>query len=171
MMAAGNVGDVNQADKIDVFFELGDKVAGRNLLVEKIVEEFHMGITDGTDNVKTFGGLSEGILGIFFRVDVFDEERDVVFGGDLSATLEGFDAVGVHFRGREARNFVPGLHNEAGAFEFVHGGNNFAQGFEKVIAFAGVGQRNPYAAGTVNLDAEFAFFAARLGKIFFFPIL
>ena len=115
--------------------------------------------------------MGKEILGIFFRVDIFDKEFDVVFSGDIRAALKGFDAVGVHFLGREARNFVSRLHNETGAFEFPHGGDEIAQGFEKGVAFGGIRQRNPYAAGAVNLNAEFALLAARLGKIFLFPIL
>src|ERR1700732_4836527 len=37
IVTAGNVGNMDEADQIDVFFKLGDEIAGGNLLVEKIV--------------------------------------------------------------------------------------------------------------------------------------
>src|SRR5882724_9260267 len=43
IVAARNVGDVDEADEIDIFFELGDEVAGGNLFVKKIVKKFDVG--------------------------------------------------------------------------------------------------------------------------------
>src|SRR5213082_1260937 len=96
MMAAGHVGDVEEIDEIQVLFELGDEVAGRDLLVKEIVEEFDVGVADGTDYVKTFGGMRQKIFGIFVRVEVFDGMVDFVSSGVVPAPLEGFDEIGVH---------------------------------------------------------------------------
>src|SRR5689334_7345309 len=131
MMAAGHVSDMDKVDEVQIFFELGDEVAGGDLLVKEIVEKFDVGIADGADDVKTFSGMRQEILGIFLRVDVFDEEVDLVFGGDVAAALESFDAVGVHFLMGEAGNIVARLHDEACALEFMHGGNEIAKSFEK----------------------------------------
>src|SRR6266481_2276283 len=124
-----------------------------------------MGIADGAHDIEALGGKSEEIFGIFFWVDIFDEELDIIFRGDFAATLEGFDAIGVHFISREAGNGVAGLHNEASAFEFAHGGNKFAERFEKDFASGGIGQGLPDAGGAVEFDAEFALLAASVGKI------
>src|SRR5438034_5344754 len=43
VVAAGNVRNVDDGDEIDVFFELGDKITGGNLLVEEIVEKLDVG--------------------------------------------------------------------------------------------------------------------------------
>src|SRR5690348_9785210 len=96
MMATGHVSDVDEVDEVQIFFELGDEVAGRDLLVKEIVEEFDVRIADGADNLKAFGRMREEVFGIFLRIDVFDEKVDFVFGSEVSATLEGFDAIGVH---------------------------------------------------------------------------
>src|SRR5205085_5935738 len=112
MMPAGNVGNVDKADEIDVFLELFDEVAFGNLLVEKIVEKFDVGIADGADDVQTFGGAGKKIFGIFFGVDVFDEQLDIVFGGDIGAALESLDAAGVHVSLGEPGDFVANLHDE-----------------------------------------------------------
>ena len=171
MMTAGNVSDVHKANEADVFLELGDEVASGNLLVEKIVEELDVRIANGADNLKAFGRSCKKILGILLGVDVFDEQLDVVFAGNFSATLERFDAVRAHFNRRETNDFVSGLHNKASAFQLVHGGDEFAKRFEKSFASAGICQGQPDTAGGVNFDGEFAFFAASIGKILFLPIL
>ena len=45
-VAAGNIGNVDQADEFEVFIEFGDEIALGNLLVEKIVKESHARIID-----------------------------------------------------------------------------------------------------------------------------
>jgi hypothetical protein len=56
LVAAGNIGNVNEADEIDIFFELGDQISFGDLFVEEIVKESYVGIVDGADNFEAFGG-------------------------------------------------------------------------------------------------------------------
>src|ERR1051325_11536569 len=153
MMAARDVGDVDEIDEVQVFFELGNEVAGRNLLVKEIVEEFDVRIANGAYDLKAFGGVRQEVFGILFGVDVLYEKVDFVFCGDVRAALKGFDTVGMHLFWRKAGNLVAGLHDETRTFEFPHGRDEIAQGFEKGVAFSGIRERNPYAASAVNLDA------------------
>src|SRR5207248_9054268 len=171
VVAAGNVGDVDEADKIDVFLEFFDEIAFGDLLVEEIVEKLDVRIAGGTDNVKTFCGAGQKIFGIFFRVDVFNEQLDLVFGGDIGTALKRFDAVGVHLLRREAGNLVAGLHDEARAVQFAHGGNEIAKGLEKSFTLGSVRKRKPHAAGAIELHAQLMLFAARFGKVRRLPIL
>src|SRR5437763_1988417 len=142
-----------------------------DLFHEQIVEKLDVRIAGGTDNVKTFCGAGQKIFGIFFRVDVFNEQLDLVFGGDIGTALKRFDAVGVHLLRREAGNLVAGLHDEARAVQFAHGGNEIAKGLEKSFTLGSVRKRKPHAAGAIELHAQLMLFAARFGKVRRLPIL
>src|SRR5205814_2688333 len=60
--------------------------------------------------------------------------------------------------------------DEACAFEFMHGGDEIAKSLQESVALGGIRQGNPHAAGAVELDAQFALLAARVGKVLGFPV-
>src|SRR2546429_4652009 len=129
-----------------------------------------MGIAHGAANLKAFRGAGEKVLGILCRVDVLDEQFDIVFGSDVAAPLERLDAVGVHsFRG-QAGDLIARLHDEACAFELAARRDEIAKRLEKGVARPSVGEGQPDTAGAVEHHAEFAFLAARIGKILRLPI-
>ncbi len=56
LMAAGNVGDVDQPDHVDMLVEFLDEIAFGDLFVEKIVQELDLRVVDGADDVDGFLG-------------------------------------------------------------------------------------------------------------------
>lgn len=73
-MSAGNIGDMNQADDVYVLLELLDQVALGDLFVEKIVEELHLGVVDGANDLDRFRcGLQE-VVRILFRIDALKQK-------------------------------------------------------------------------------------------------
>src|SRR5208337_942455 len=57
-MAAGDVCDMHNSQVRDAFLQLCDEIAGSNLLMVKIVEQPHLRVTDGLNNLECFGNLS-----------------------------------------------------------------------------------------------------------------
>src|SRR5215472_16702364 len=143
MMSAGHVGEVDKADNINIFLERFDEVAFGDLLVEKVVEKLDMVMARGADHSKAFCRAGEKVLGILFRIHVLDEQLDIVFGSDVTATLENFDAVGAHLLRGEAGDFIARLHDEAGAFELAHRRDEIAKRLEKRVALPSVGEGEP----------------------------
>ena len=129
---------MDQADEIDVLFELGDQVAFSDLFMKKIVEELDVRIADGTNNFKTFRRRSEEVLGVLFGIDVLNEELDVVLRGDFPAALQGFDTVGAHLLGTHTGNSVASLQDETIAFELFHQGKEVAEGLEEWFTVGGI---------------------------------
>ena len=59
LMAAGHVGDVNQADHVDVLVQLLDQLPEAHLLVIDVVEELHLGVIHLPHNLNRLGGRGE----------------------------------------------------------------------------------------------------------------
>ncbi len=129
---------MDQADEIDVLFELGDQITFSDLFMKKVVEELDVRIADGTNNFKTFRRRGEEVLGVLFRIDVLNEELDVVLRGDFPAVLQGFDTVGVHLFGTLTRNSVAGLQDEAIAFELFHQREEVVERLEEWFTVGGI---------------------------------
>ena len=55
LVAAGDVGDVDEADYIDVLVELFDEIAFGDLFVEEVVEELDLRVVDGANDLDGFG--------------------------------------------------------------------------------------------------------------------
>src|SRR5207249_12198472 len=124
-----------------------------------------MGIAHGADNLKAFRGAGEKVLGILCRVDVLDEQFDIVFGSDVAATLERLDAVGVHFLRGQAGDLIVRLHDETCEFELEDRRDEIAKRLEKGVAFPSVGEGETDIEGAVENLSVFEFIAARISNI------
>src|SRR5437899_3899981 len=113
-----------------------------------------MGIAHGAANLKAFRGAGEKVLGILCRVDVLDEQFDIVFGSDVAATLERLDAVGVHFLRGQAGDLIARLHDEACAFELADRRDEIAKRLEK-------GDRKSTRLNSSHLGISYAVFCLK----------
>src|SRR6266852_5914861 len=78
LVASGNIGDMNEADTLDVVFELFDEVPVGALLVVEVVQHPNGGVIHGPDDRERFGHAVEidgGILQAIDRLDHADESR------------------------------------------------------------------------------------------------
>src|SRR5450432_4012233 len=105
-MAARDVGNVDNADDVEVLVELGEEIAFSNLVVEKIVEKLKVGSADGTYDFETFEDGGQEIFWIFQRVDIFEKDTDFFCGGEFGGALQRFHAGVMHLLVAEAGNFV-----------------------------------------------------------------
>src|ERR1700733_2886697 len=56
LVAAGNVGNVDEADDVDVLLKFFNEIAFGDLLVEEIVEKLHVGMVHFADDLDGFCG-------------------------------------------------------------------------------------------------------------------
>ena len=96
LVAAWDVGYVNEADHVDVLFELLDQVALGDLLVKYVVEKLDLRVVDGADDFDSFGGRGEEVLRILFGVDALEQQADrlaidLLAFDYVSGALERFD--------------------------------------------------------------------------------
>src|SRR5260370_21601020 len=74
LMAAGDVGDVNQSYVFDVLFQFFDEITLGNLFVEKIVEELHLGMSDRFYDLESTADRGKEVVRIFFRINVLEQQ-------------------------------------------------------------------------------------------------
>jgi len=56
LVAAGDVGDMNEADHVDILLQFFDKIALGDLFVEEVIEELNLRVVDGAHDVNGLGG-------------------------------------------------------------------------------------------------------------------
>jgi len=65
---------MDEPDHVDVLLEFFDEIAFGDLFVEEVVEELHLRMVDGADDLNGFGGGLQEVLGVFFGIDALKEE-------------------------------------------------------------------------------------------------
>ena len=91
LVASGNIGDVDEADPLDVVFELFDDVPVGALLVVEVLQHPNGGAVHGPGDGERFSHTIEidgGILQAIDRLDHADESR---INEHLCSTLERVD--------------------------------------------------------------------------------
>jgi len=102
---------------------------------------------------------------------MFSTRISMLFLAAMSPKFESFNAVRAHLFFAEAGDFIPGLSDHAGTFEFFHRGNEVLERFQCFFAVVGVSKGRPDAAGAVKFDAELAFLTRAAANCSFFQSL
>ncbi len=158
-MAAGDVGDMDEADDVDVLVEFLDEIAFGDLLVEDVVEKLHLRVVDGADDVNGFGGRWQEVVGVLFEIDAFEKQAhglavDLFAFNERSGALEAFDAALMLGLARETGNDVAGEDDHRRAGERFHRRESLAQLGEKGIANGWIADSVMQPGGCIKVDTE-----------------
>ncbi len=146
LVAAGDVGDVDEAYEIDVVLELFEEVSGLSLLVVDVVEDLEAGASDLAADVEGLGDAGEVDGGVFEGVDGLDDD---IFVGALGEGKDALEVVDADLGGG-ALEALAGGEEELGTAELVGGGDGVGHAGFEVFDALGIGEGDAGAGHGVD---------------------
>ena len=162
---------MHESHFVDVLFQLLDQVPFGDLLVEEVIEEFHLRMVHSLDDLEPFRHRRQVVPRVLFGIDVFEQQPHILPVHKLRRLLQSVDAALVLNLARHARHHSARHDDDRRAFDLGHRAELFLQVGKKGLADAGVADAVGESRRSVEGETERSPLAVGSAEVVLGPLL